>query len=292
MPLAITVTVATVGLAAWMLSQHNGDSDSEDEDVDDGRETPPEQDLYYNRAEYGENSAYGTSFHHPIEAHFEPSRPGPGDGSISGRVQSALRRTPSPQQFFDNAGKTIATGIAATSAAITNTLAAIREEDKSAFADHETWSEEADAKKQTRQSETHDAGKRRKTVAIVVSADSILGDLDNAEFIEHAVCASKPIVSISKHSLTMHFLKSILSHIPNNINYNRVRFFVLIYAPVLKEQSLEPPMSNKPPPSLDSSYSKIEPPDMTPGSEKSPLCVCCTPLTRTYLSSQENWAWG
>ena len=62
-------------------------------------------------------------------------------------MSGALRRTPSPQQFFDSAGKTVAAGMAAAGAAVGSALAAIREEDKGAYADHETWSEEADAKK-------------------------------------------------------------------------------------------------------------------------------------------------
>ena len=62
-------------------------------------------------------------------------------------MSGALRRTPSPHQLLGNAGKTVAAGVAAAGAAVGSALASIREDDKNAYADHETWSEEADAKK-------------------------------------------------------------------------------------------------------------------------------------------------
>lgn len=63
-------------------------------------------------------------------------------------------------------------------------------------------------------------------------------------------------------------MQSILSHIPSNINHAKVRLFVLIYAPGLKEADVDPNSSNLPPASISSSFSNIgHDQAMTPGSE-------------------------
>lgn len=199
MPLVLTVTVATVGLAAWVLRQRK-----EDEEHDDGGIAY--QDLDYENADYGDNPPYGASG--PGAASRPPPsyaggevRPGEhgygttqvgadATGSSWGaRMSGALARTSSPQHFLGNAGKTVAAGVAAAGAAVGSALAAIREDDKTAYADHETWSEEADAKKErpAGSSQPREASKRRKTVAIVVSADTNLDDVDEDGFHEHAV---------------------------------------------------------------------------------------------------------
>lgn len=192
-PLAVTLTVATAGLAAWVWSQRK---DNEDDDHEPG--------LDYNDADYGDNPAYGASRGNrpqPPAAQGPPYQqapigddaqsfgvaPGPGDGSAAGwgaRMSGALRRTPSPQQFIDTAGKTVAGGFAAAGAVMGKALASIREEDKY---DNNPWSEEADAKRE------RDTGpsttKKRKTVAIIVSADSSTSYADAAAggYHEHAV---------------------------------------------------------------------------------------------------------
>ncbi|KAJ2895094.1 hypothetical protein MKZ38_006893 [Zalerion maritima] len=246
------------GIAAWILNKTSSDGESESS----SDESPPEPDFDYDNADYGANPAYGASDERPSSRDFDehpPAETGTGP-SWGARVSGALRRTPSPQQFMESA-------IAATGAAIQNTLTAIREEDKSAFADHETWSEEADARNKSPSPEIRDPGtsRRRRTVAIVVSADSSVGDFDDTGFHEHA---------------------TILSHIPKNIDFNRIRLFVLIYAPGLKDHPLEP-SSNLPPPSLDSSYSKIEPGDaVTPGSEKSPLMTASNTSNSAFNAVQ------
>ncbi|KAK7746939.1 hypothetical protein SLS53_002127 [Cytospora paraplurivora] len=187
-PLAVTVTVATVGLAAWLWSQRSNNED--EEDGEDGTT----QHLDYEHADYGDNAPYGASgdrasarappsFRSELREDeigygtTQPDTIGPGWGA---RVSGALRRTPSPQNFLDRAGKTVAAGVAAAGTAVGSALAAIREEDKAAFADHETWSEEADAKKEKSPvSQSRESGnKKRKTVAIVVSADTQLDDVD------------------------------------------------------------------------------------------------------------------
>jgi hypothetical protein len=80
----------------------------------------------------------------------------------------------------------VAAGVAAAGAAVGTALASITEEDKNAYADHETWSEEMDSKKD-KPSQSKDASKRRRTVAIVVSADAHIDDTDEDGFHEHAV---------------------------------------------------------------------------------------------------------
>lgn len=195
-PLAVTVTVATVGLAAWVWSQRNDDEEEAG---------PIQHDLDYENADYGDNPAYGATNRGGDNASIKPPpsfstelREGEtGYGTAQGhdaaagwgsRMSGALRRTPSPQQFFDSAGRTVGAGVAAVGAAVGSALASIREDDKNAYADHETWSEEADAKKdRSATSSPKNGNQRRKVVAVVVSADSQSGDIDEDAFHEHAV---------------------------------------------------------------------------------------------------------
>lgn len=194
-PLAVTVTVATVGVAAWVWSQRS--SDEEDEDA-------ITQHLDYDNTDYGDrsnfaNSGDGVRSRGPpsFRSELRPDEVGYGvtstaDPTGSGwgaRMSGALRRTPSPQHILDRAGKTVAAGVAAAGTAVGSALASIRENDKSAFADHETWSEEADAKQETvpRPQASGSSNRRRKNVAIVVSADAHLDDMDDEGYHEHAV---------------------------------------------------------------------------------------------------------
>lgn len=203
-PLAVTVTVATVGVATWVWSQRSNDDDEEEATA---------RHLDYENADYGDNPHYGAtgdassaarappSFRsdlRPEEVGYGTTQVADTSGSTWGaRMSGALRRTPSPQSLIDRAGKTVAAGVAAAGTAVGSALAAIKEEDKTAFADHETWSEEADSKKeksplpQGRDS----SGKRRKNVAIVVSADTQLNPLDEDGYLEHAVWSPEKILS-------------------------------------------------------------------------------------------------
>ncbi|KAF0635627.1 hypothetical protein FPSE5266_20367 [Fusarium pseudograminearum] len=224
-PLAVTLTVATVGVAAWVWSQRK---DTEEED-DNGLD-------YSNHARGGDHQAYGSRDvgSRDIQGPEKPPRP---DGQSHGiahanedatgggwgsRVTGALRRTPSPQQFFDSTGKTVAAGVAAASAAMGKALASIREEDKSPFDDNNPWQEEEEAKNERAPADTssqHIGGtRRRKTVAIVVSAETGAVPEEEDPFHEHA---------------------SILSHIPRHIDHSKVKLFVLIYAPGLKEPAVD-----------------------------------------------------
>lgn len=185
-PLAVTLTVATAGVAAWAWSQRK----ETEEDEHDG--------LDYANADYDNNPAYGASRndrppqqpprpHAPPDDHesFGVATAAPSDVSAAGwgaRMSGALRRTPSPQQFIDSTGKSVAAGFAAAGAAMGKALASIREEDK--YGDNNPWSEEADAKDHRG---PLPSTKNRKTVAIIVSADSALAETDANGYLEHAV---------------------------------------------------------------------------------------------------------
>lgn len=166
-PLAITLAVATAGVAAWAWNRKDDDEDEHD-GLDYGAPAPP------------------TSRGAPDEG------PAAGEPSWSTRVTERLRRTPSPQQVLGTAGKTVAAGVAAVGTA----LSSIREEDKAAFKDHETWSEEAD--KQERASAG--SGRERRSVAVVVSADMALGE---GEDFEHAVSSLLPSHSVFAGSIVV-----------------------------------------------------------------------------------------
>ncbi|KAL2015154.1 hypothetical protein VTK56DRAFT_6197 [Thermocarpiscus australiensis] len=260
-PLILTVTVATVGVAAWVWSQRK------DDDHEDAEPAPDDTDLDYENADYGDNPPYGATgkgsgTENPA---FDGAQPRSGDAGYgtaaaqppvesTSTAWTALRRTPSPQQFFDSARRTVAAGVTAAGAAVGSALAAIREEDKTAFNDHETWSEEADAKKDKAVAappQSKDANKRRKKVAIVVSADSQPVHVEGEDFHEHA---------------------SILSHIPRQIDFSKIKLYVLIYAPSLKDTALDT-TNNLPPASLSSSFSNIDiTQEQTPADEaRSPL---------------------
>lgn len=128
-----------------------------------------------------------------------------------GRVQGVMRRTPSPQQFFDNASKQVSAGFAAAGAALGSIVEEERDDDyedgrrvnrseerrverraagkdereKEGFSDHERWSEEADERQRVstveagssrRASAAKDQGKgkgrAKRAVAVVVSANT------------------------------------------------------------------------------------------------------------------------
>lgn len=216
-PLVLTVAVASAGVAAWVWSQRFKDDDEEEELA--------HAHLDYENADYGENPAYGATGSRTLGTSVNPgaSRAGSVTYGVTEDAQadtisnagsgwgmpSALRRTPSPHQFFSHAGKTIASGASAVGAAMGSALAAIREEDKNAYADHETWSEEAEARKIAHPSPSPSPSpttlspppsqvstRRRKTVAVVVSADSGADDFSDDGFHEHAVWKRRTLSDI------------------------------------------------------------------------------------------------
>ncbi|KAJ4134769.1 hypothetical protein NW768_004371 [Fusarium equiseti] len=242
-PLAVTLTVATVGVAAWVWSQRKDGDEEDDRGLDYGHQPREGDNQPYATRDVGSRNMQGPEKpprpddqSHGI-AHADEGANGGGWGS---RVSGALRRTPSPQQFFDSTGKTVAAGVAAASAAMGKALASIREEDKSPLDDTNPWQEEEDAKNERAPADTSPplvgGSRRRKTVAIVVSAETGAVPEEEDGFHEHA---------------------SILSHIPRHIDHSKVKLFVLIYAPGLKESTLDSANSNLPPTSLSSSFSNI-----------------------------------
>jgi hypothetical protein len=179
-PLALTVGIATISIAAWIWSERNDD----DEDGDYGRDypegdLPPDIPSGEAGAEYARTTA--------TDARQD-------DASVIARMQGALRRTPSPQQIFGGASRRVAAGMAAAGAMVGGALGSIREEGRGDFEDHSRWSEEADFRARNaaqagvvvppRGAAGASLDKRKKTVAIVVSSESLHLDPDESE---HAV---------------------------------------------------------------------------------------------------------
>ncbi|KAL8695998.1 MAG: hypothetical protein Q9201_007874 [Fulgogasparrea decipioides] len=241
-PLAVTVTVATVGLVAWVWSERKDldDDDYYDDRKPDDRPPPDEREL----------GPGGVPYH--------PSGGGPQmqDESFMSRMSGAIRRTPSPQQILDGASRRVVAGVTAAGAAVGGALSAIREEDRRDFEDHSRWSEEAETRATTATAPAPPdpravqasmsvgqasaggtkGGKKRRTAAVVVSAD--IGHHEPAEEVTY----------IQEHA-------SILSHLPSHIDAD-TRVFVLIYAPDLKQHPLSTDQP-RPEGSMTSSFSNI-----------------------------------
>ena len=150
-----------------------------------------------------------------------------------GRVTGMVRRTPSPEQFFDSARKGVMGGMAAAGAALGSIMEDSDEQDdrgvkrrterrdlreeREGFSDHERWSEEADGRERVSAVEAESErraenarslrdekgkGRTKKAVAVVVSADTsadIYDEDENAGYTtEHAV--SHPDLTRGKHS--------------------------------------------------------------------------------------------
>ncbi|KAL5115485.1 hypothetical protein ACEQ8H_006626 [Pleosporales sp. CAS-2024a] len=224
-PLTLTAVVATAGLAAWVWAARDGHEDaSSDDDLsygeDSSRDKPP------------------PPARHPADEH-----------DLLARAQGLIRRTPSPQQLFDTVSKKTAAGWAAAGAA----LASIREDDgdhRDDYGDHSRWSEEAALRRNLaapaapRAAVDPPAPARRKTVVLVVSAESLMDsphDDDAAYHSEHA---------------------TILAHLPDT-DFATTRLFVLVYSPSLRSR----PQSRAGTSSLADSYSAISTPSRTPGEE-------------------------
>lgn len=278
-PLILTVTVATAGLAAWVWSaREDGRDYSSDDDLSYGEDSA--QERRHGRAPMGRDfTGLSTGVTHEGD-----------DGTLLGRAQGVIRRTPSPQQLFDTVSKKTAAGWAAAGAA----LASIREEDKDeAFGDHSRWSEEAAIRRsveaQSRDSNAAvgaqarsfaasvrkaEGNGKRKTVVLVVSAESLMDrdHDDEGNYREETA--------------------TILSHLPNT-NFDNTKLFILIYSPTLRSRpqsrvnsranSRANSRSRTGSSSLGDSYSAISTPARTPGEELSsiePVVFTPAPSTR------------
>jgi hypothetical protein len=202
-PLAFTVTVATFGIAAWIWSER---SDEDDRDPPPGDQVRPDQGRNKDGSFRTGPPSYAGDLR-PGEAGYGVTQARPEESqSYMARMSGALRRTPSPQQFLDGASRSVVAGVAAAGAAVGSALSSIREEDKNAYKDHKTWSEEAESRPSAAipggpielrsasepgvaaSQRVPISNEKRKAVAIVVSADTSLDlDQDEGAFHEHAV---------------------------------------------------------------------------------------------------------
>ena len=182
-PLALTVGIATAGVAAWVWSERSDD--------DEDQEREPEHD------EYRRDDDDETHDIFPARG-FDGDEPPPyDDAGMVARMHNTLRRTPSPQQIFDGASKRVAAGVAAAGAFVGG-LTSIQEENRRDFEDHSRWSEEVESREQADAPTTMSGAlptrgvanappafdKKKKTVAIVVS--SVSSDSEDSSF-QHAV---------------------------------------------------------------------------------------------------------
>ncbi|KAF4761483.1 hypothetical protein HAV15_005136 [Penicillium sp. str.  len=246
LPLALTAGIATISIAAWIWSERNDDEDEDDRPHGDGRPYPPpvgpgsdHPPPSYTTGDYARSTGAEVL---PGDASY--------DHSMMARMQGALRRTPSPQQIFDGASKRVVAGVTAAGAFVGGALTSIREDNKGEgdYEDHSRWSEEAQTRAHERSQQgaiapTMSGGlpsrpanildKDKKVVVIVVSSVS---SADDDEFpSEHA---------------------SILSHLPEHVDLDTSKIFVLIYAPELKH-AIKKGGSSPTSPSMTSSYSNI-----------------------------------
>lgn len=234
-PLITVSTIALGGLAAWIWSERSNDDDEFLEGKPPRPSSSPPR-PYPGPEPYA--GPAGSSFQGSVQAagpqggtsaggeassYFTADsasrEQGQEDSSWLGQVRGAMRRTPSPQQFFDSASKQLGGAVAAAGAALgsimeeekpdttrkANKIAATRErrEDREGFSDHERWSEEAEeklklgggpvevetAKRAEMALKRDDKTKTKKTVALVVSGDVDVGFEEDGESFntEHTV---------------------------------------------------------------------------------------------------------
>ena len=168
LPLVVTVTIATVGLAAWIWSERQ-----QDDDHDNDRHDDAEDDTY----------------DHPLECPDDvpQSRGQTSDTPDQGFLARMTGRTPSPQQLFDNAGQRIrsAVGLPGSSA-----VEKQQEGPDPAFSDNEHWNEEAETKRSQRPAQSsHQTNKSKRTVVVVLNGQD--QDDEPTYRTEHAVSSTQ-----------------------------------------------------------------------------------------------------
>ncbi|KAK7535324.1 uncharacterized protein J3D65DRAFT_449500 [Phyllosticta citribraziliensis] len=237
-PLIVTVTIATAGVAAWIWSERSEGDDDDDDDHADWDDPRPQV--------------------HDDDSESASLRAAEDEGFVA-RMSGAIRRTPSPQQVFDNASKKLAAGVSAAGTAFGAALASIREEERDDYADHSRWSEEA-ARQVEAQSSESAAAVRTHTEAFAESARLPSGP-DNRKKV--AIVLSADAAAHEEEQGAYHEQASILSHLPQ-IDHSTTNLLILIYAPHLKPGSsssnkdLSPGSTGNPmAASLGSSYSAI-----------------------------------
>ncbi|KAF1835863.1 hypothetical protein BDW02DRAFT_522345 [Decorospora gaudefroyi] len=276
-PLILTVTVATAGLAAWVWSARE---DSQDYSSDD--------DL-----SYGEDSS-----HDKRQGKAPVGRDAPGlsagtadDGTLLGRAHGVIRRTPSPQQLFDTVSKKTAAGWAAAGAAAGAALASIREEDKDeAFGDHSRWSEEAAIRRSV------EAQSRDSNAAVDTQAKSFAASVRKAEGSGSTRGKRKTVVLVVSAESAMDRREeeeedgryheenaTILSLLPQT-DFSQTKLFILIFSPSLRSRPQSRAASRTGSSSLGDSYSAISTPARTPGEELQAIDpMVFTPAPSTHV---------
>lgn len=228
-PLVAIGTLAVGGLAAWVWSERS----ENDEDDDYPDEKPPRPSsgpgsgpyppsytsqqqqqptgiLPHQRPDYVPPPAGGeqyggaaSSYYAEASSQSRSTEQQRTDGTFFTRMSGAIRRTPSPQQFFDSASRQVAAAGAAAGAALSSIMEVdsngdrqerVRRDERDGFSDHERWSEEAE---ELSKSNSKGKGKAKRTVAIVLSAESSYTADDDEDFhTEHGVSSCPCSISL------------------------------------------------------------------------------------------------
>ncbi|KAI4755554.1 hypothetical protein E4T52_12354 [Aureobasidium sp. EXF-3400] len=235
LPLVVTVTIATAGLAAWIWSERQHDNDDDDND----RHDDSEDDTYDHPVDYPED--------------IPDTREQAPDSGDQGFLSRVTGRTPSPQQFFDNAGQRTRSAVGLSGP---GTAGRQEEGGEPAFSDNEHWNEEAETKR-TQRSSTHAISKPKRTVVVVLNGEE---QEDGSDYnTEHAVS----FVKFGHRNMVANIIQSILLHLPDHIDSALTNLFVLIYAP---NQTSLPDLSTSTSASttLSSSYASVSYPASSP----------------------------
>jgi hypothetical protein len=237
LPLVVTVTIATAGLAAWIWSERQHDNDDDDND----RHDDAEDDTYDHPIDYPED--------------IPDTREQVPDSGDQGFLSRVTGRTPSPQQFFDTAGQRLRSAVG-----LSGPSTAGRQEEggEPAFSDNEHWNEEAETKRSQRlTSSNNPTTKSKRTVVVVLNGEE--SEDGPTHDIEHAVS----FVKLGRQNALTNTTQSMLSHLPDHVDPSLANLFVLIYAP--NQTSLpEIPTSTSTSTTLSSSYASVSYPASSP----------------------------
>ncbi|CAD0105866.1 unnamed protein product [Aureobasidium uvarum] len=171
LPLVVTVTIATAGLAAWIWSERQQGDDDDDNDNH-------EDDKYDHPLDYPEDIPH---------AHDQPH--GSQDQGFLARMTG---RTPSPQQFFDSAGQRLRSAVGLSGP---NATDGQQETADPAFSDNEHWNEEAETKRSQRPASSHPAANKPKRSVVVVLNGEDQG-YESTHYTEHAVTLTNLFILI------------------------------------------------------------------------------------------------
>jgi hypothetical protein len=124
------------------------------------------------------------------------------DATFFTRMSGAIRRTPSPQQFFDSASRQVLSAGAAAGAALSSIMEVdsngdrherVGRDERDGFSDHERWSEEAEELQKSDTGRGKGKSRAKRTVAVVLTAESqYTADDDSTFHTEHGVSSINP----------------------------------------------------------------------------------------------------